>query len=167
MDTSVLLFPGQGVLKVGTISQYMKFPRVKELYEIANSALGYDLAKLCLQGPQSQLNRTEFNQPATVVASLAALERLWEERPRAVQACRVAAGYSVGELTALVFSGAITIEDAIRLAAVRGAAMQKASEQSPQGMISTFCSASARISDICKDAQNWAMELGVENPVCR
>ncbi|XP_043288028.1 probable malonyl-CoA-acyl carrier protein transacylase, mitochondrial isoform X2 [Venturia canescens] len=167
LDTSVLLFPGQGILKVGAVSKYMKFPRVKELFESANSALGYDLEKLCLHGPQSQLNRTEFNQPATVVASLAALERLWEERPRAIETCKVAAGYSVGELTALVFSGAIEIEDAIRLAAVRGAAMQKASQKCPQGMIFAFCSAKAKIVDICKDAQAWATDLGIENPICR
>lgn len=166
-ESSILLFPGQGTLKVGMIKQYMRFPRVKDLYESASEVLGYDLAKLCLYGPQEQLNRTEFNQPATVVASLAALERLWEERPRAIEQCKAAAGYSVGEITALIFSGAIDIDDGIRLAGIRGGAMQTAAEATPQGMLTALCSPSAKVPKACSEAAEWALNMGVENPVCR
>ena len=167
LDSSIILFPGQGTLKVGMVKKYMHFPRVRELFDNANDLLGYDIRKLCLEGPQVKLDRTEFNQPATVVSSLAALERLWEERPRAIESCKAVAGYSIGEITALIFSGALTVDDGIKLAAVRGAAMQTASEITPQGMLYAYCTPVAKISSACKDAEKWAMDMGAEKPVCR
>ena len=166
-ETSVILFPGQGIIKVGDVKQYMKFPRVKELFEIANEILGYDLLKICLKGPQNLLDRTEFNQPATVVMSLAALEKLQEERPRAIESCMAVAGYSVGELTALIFSGALAYEEGIQLVGVRAAAMQTASEMSPQGMLSCYCSPLAKTAKICEDARKWALDIGASDPVCQ
>ncbi|CAB0041284.1 unnamed protein product [Trichogramma brassicae] len=127
-DTSIILFPGQGIINVGDAKRYLKFPRVKDLYEIANSVLGYDLLKLSLKGPQNLLDRTEFNQPATVVLSLAALEKLREERPKAFETCVATAGYSVGELTALIFSGALTYEEGLKLVKARAVAMQSATD---------------------------------------
>lgn len=166
MDTSVVLFPGQGTIKVGAVRKYLHFPQAKELFAIANEILDYDLLKLCLQGPEEKLNLTRFNQPATVVTSLAALEKLREERPKVFETCKAVAGYSVGEITALIFSGVLSYEDGIRLVSVRGAAMQHASERSPQGMLSVYCTPKARISEVCKNAQNWARDNGVEQPIC-
>lgn len=166
-DTSVMLFPGQGVIKVGQVREYMRFPRVKELFEIANEMLGYNLLKMCLKGPQIMLDRTEYNQPATVVMSLAALEKLKEERPKAIESCAAVAGYSVGELTALIFTGALPYEEGIKLVGVRATAMQTASELSPQGMLSCYCSPTAKPGKICEEAQKWAMDIGASNPLCR
>lgn len=167
LDTSVVLFPGQGTIKVGMVKKYLHFPQARELFMIANEILDYDLLKLCLKGPQEKLDQTRFNQPATVVSSLAALEKLREERPRVFETCKVAAGYSVGELTALIFSGALSFEDGIRLVSVRGAAMQYASEKLPQGMLSVHCTPKAELSKACTDAQKWAQDCGVEVPVCQ
>lgn len=166
-DTSVILFPGQGTIKVGDVNNYLIYPKVKELFDIANDVLGYDLLKICMKGPQRVLNRTEFNQPATVVLSLAALEKLQDERPRALQSCTTAAGYSVGELTALIFSGAMPYEEGLRLVSVRATAMQAASEIAPQGMLSSYVSPSAKPSKICEEARKWAMDIGASNPICR
>ena len=166
-DNSIFLFPGQGVLKVGTVQEYLRFPRVKELFSIANEILDYDLLKLCMQGPQKQLDKTEFNQPATVVASLAALEKLIEERPTVLENCRAVGGYSLGELTALIFSGAIDFESGIKLVKIRAKAMEKASEQSKQGMLFVYTRPEAKIYQVCKDAEAWARDLGVNEPVCR
>ncbi|XP_071647343.1 probable malonyl-CoA-acyl carrier protein transacylase, mitochondrial [Temnothorax longispinosus] len=167
LDTCVVLFPGQGTIKVGTVQKYLRFPQARELFEIANEILDYNLLKLCLNGPQEKLDQTRFNQPATVVSSLAALERLREERPRVFETCKAAAGYSVGELTALIFSGALPFEDGIRLVSVRGAAMQYASEKCSQGMLSVHCTPQAAITEACKNAQKWAQDCGVEVPVCQ
>ncbi|XP_011879509.1 PREDICTED: probable malonyl-CoA-acyl carrier protein transacylase, mitochondrial [Vollenhovia emeryi] len=167
LDTCIVLFPGQGTLKVGKVQKYLRFPQARELFEIANEILDYNLLKLCLQGPQEKLDQTRFNQPATVVSSLAALEQLREERPRVFETCKVAAGYSVGELTALIFSGALSFEDGIRLVAVRGNAMQYASDKCPQGMLSVYCTPEAKVSQACNDAQKWAQDCGVEVPVCQ
>ncbi|XP_053992126.1 probable malonyl-CoA-acyl carrier protein transacylase, mitochondrial [Hylaeus volcanicus] len=166
-DTSVIMFPGQGTIKVGMVNNYMKFPAAKELFEIANEILNYDLLDICLNGPQEKLDRTEFNQAATVVLSLAALEKLREERPTAFDNCMATLGYSVGEITSLILSGVISFEDGIRLVCVRGKAMQYASERVPQGMLSVNCTPSAKIANSCQEAEKWAMEMGVDNPVCR
>lgn len=167
LDTCIVLFPGQGTIKVGMVQKYLRFPQAKELFKIANQILDYDLLKLCLKGPQEKLDQTRFNQPATVVSSLAALEQLREERPRVFETCKAVAGYSVGELTALIFSGALSFEDGIRLVSVRGAAMQYASDKSPQGMLSVHCTPQATLFEACKDAQKWAQDCGVEVPVCQ
>lgn len=167
LDTCVVLFPGQGTIKVGAVQKYLRFPQAKELFEIANEILDFDVLKLCLKGPQEKLNQTRFNQPATVLTSLAALEQLREERPKAFETCVATAGYSIGELTALIFSGVLTFEDGIRLVSVRGNAMQYASEKSPQGMLSVYCTPEAKLLDACKNAQKWALDNGVEEPVCQ
>nr|XP_012147764.1 PREDICTED: probable malonyl-CoA-acyl carrier protein transacylase, mitochondrial isoform X2 [Megachile rotundata] len=164
---SVFLFPGQGTIKVGMIKKYIKFPVTKELFKIANEIINYDLLNLCMNGPQQKLNRTEYNQICTVVSSLAALEKVREESPEAFENCIATAGYSVGEITALIFSGAITFEDGIRLVWARGKAMQAASDKVPQGMVSVFCDINARLSEACTNAEKWALDLGVEQPTCR
>lgn len=75
----------------------------------------YDLLKICLEGPKSKLDQTIYCQPATLVTSLAALERLKEERPNAIDNCIATAGFSLGEITALVFAGAIPFERGINI----------------------------------------------------
>lgn len=66
---------------------------------------------MCLEGPEDKLNETLYCQPAIMVTSLAALEKLKEERPRAIENCVATAGFSLGEITALVFAGAIPFDD--------------------------------------------------------
>lgn len=66
-------------------------------------------------GPKDKLNSTVVSQPAIYVASMAALEKLKEDRPEVVESCNVAAGLSLGEYTALVFAGAMTFEDGLKL----------------------------------------------------
>lgn len=166
-ETYVLLFPGQGTIKVGMVQQYMHFPVAKELFENANAILNYDLLKICLHGPQEKLNRTEFNQAATVVSSLVALEKLREEKPVVFDDCIAAAGYSVGEISALIVSGVLTFEDGIRLVCIRGKAMQFAADKVPQGMLSVRCTPQAHVSEACAKAEKWAMDMGVEEPICR
>lgn len=166
-NTSVLLFPGQGTIKVGMVKKYMDYPAAKELFQITNEITNYDLLKLCLNGPQKELNRTEFNQAATVVSSLVALEKIRAEDPKVFETCVATAGYSVGEITALILSGIITFEDGIRLAWTRGKAMQHASNLVPQGMLSVVYTPKTQLSKACTEAENWARDMGIENPICR
>lgn len=95
---------------MGMAKNLMKFPMARDLFELANYILEYDLLELCLKGPAEKLNQTKFSQPAIFVCSLATIERLKEERPNAIDNCVGTAGFSVGELTALVFAGAIGFE---------------------------------------------------------
>ena len=165
--TSVLLFPGQGAQRVGMADKLLPYPNVGAMFEEASDLLGYDLLELCLRGPAERLDRTEHAQPALLVTSLAAVERLRDERPRAVDSCMAAAGFSVGELAALAFSGALTFPAAVRLAQVRGQAMQLASEMTPSGMMTVICRPDAKLGFACLLARQWCEERGVESPECR
>ncbi|CAL7935684.1 unnamed protein product [Xylocopa violacea] len=166
-STSVLLFPGQGTIKVGMIKKYMHYPGAKEIFEVANEITGYNLLQLCLNGPQEKLNKTEFNQAATVVSSLVALEKVRAENPKVLETCIAAAGYSIGEISALIVSGAISFEDGVRLAWARGKAMQYAADKVPQGMLSVSGTPKAKVIKACTKAEKWAMDIGIENPICR
>ncbi|XP_022195086.2 probable malonyl-CoA-acyl carrier protein transacylase, mitochondrial [Nilaparvata lugens] len=164
--TSIILFPGQGTQYVGMGRNLMKFPVVQEMFESASAILGYDLLKLCVQGPASELNKTVHCQLAVLVCSLAAVEHMREERPSAIENCIAAAGFSVGEISALVFAGAISFERAIRLTKVRGEAMQLASEMAEGGMLTVLYSPKTNLADVCKKANEWAQNCGVERPEC-
>ena len=91
----------------------LKFESVKDLFKAANHLLKFNLTKLCTEGPKDKLNRTEFAQLAIFVCSLGALERLKEERPSAIENCVATAGFSLGEITALVFAEVFTFERGI------------------------------------------------------
>src|SRR5262245_64521597 len=99
-----------------------RFPPARALYEWAGTILGYDLAQKCFEGPAAELDRTEISQPAIFVSSLAALEMLRIDSPDVAAGCSMAAGLSLGEYTALVFAGALTLEDGLRVGKHRGEA---------------------------------------------
>lgn len=80
-----------------------------ELIEF-NFVFRYDLLKLCLKGPKQKLDQTVHCQPAVMVASLAALEKLNDERPNAIENCMATAGFGSGEIASLVFAGAIPFD---------------------------------------------------------
>lgn len=109
-NTTFIFFPGQGAQYVGMAKDLLKYRAVKDMFGIANEILGYDLLKICLNGPQEKLNETIYCQPAVFVASLASLELLKEKHPGSIEACVAAAGFSLGELTALTFAGAFSFD---------------------------------------------------------
>ena len=95
--TTAFIFPGQGAQHVGMAKTIVENHSVaKELFERANEVLGLDLAKLCFEGPQDELDKTDFSQPALFVCSFAALEILKAEQPDVVEQCSMAAGLSLG-----------------------------------------------------------------------
>lgn len=102
-----------------------------------------------------------------MVSSLAALERLKEERPDAIDNCVATAGFSLGEITALVFAGAIPFDKGIRLVQVRAEAMQLAAEQTPSGMATVLFGPDTNIKDVCKKAVDWCVSKGIEYPECQ
>jgi len=138
--TTAFLFPGQGAQYVGMAGQLVKdVPKAKEMFDTASDVLGYDLLKMCLEGPKEKLDSTVISQPAIYVASLAAVEKLrMEAGQEAIDKATVAAGLSLGEYTALSFAGAISFEDGLKIVKVRGEAMQAASEASESGMVSVI-----------------------------
>ncbi|KAM6961586.1 malonyl-CoA-acyl carrier protein transacylase, mitochondrial [Tautogolabrus adspersus] len=165
-ECSVLLFPGQGSQFVGMGRGLLKYPNVKEMFTVAQKILGYDLLSLCLEGPEEELMKTVHCQPAVFVTSLAAVERLNHVNPKAVETCVAAAGFSVGEFAALVFSGAMDYAEALYAVKVRAEAMQKASELVPSGMLSVIGRPQAQYKYACLQAKEHCKSLGMEEPVC-
>lgn len=147
----VLLFPGQGSHYVGMGRALMTCPPAREVYEMASQVLGWDVARLCTDGPADEL--AGRSQVCITVTSLAALERLREERPRAVEEARAVAGFSLGELAALVFAGALPREQALRLVAVREAAATAATRLRPGGMLVVWPAPDADMSGALRAAR--------------
>jgi [acyl-carrier-protein] S-malonyltransferase len=117
------LFPGQGSQAVGMGRDlFDKFPVARQTFEEADDALGFALSKLCFEGPEEQLKLTEFTQPAIFVASIAAQRVLAEKgvTPHYV------AGHSLGEYSANVAAGVLSVADAVRALRSRGRFMQDA-----------------------------------------
>ncbi|KAG5887857.1 hypothetical protein JTB14_005623 [Gonioctena quinquepunctata] len=166
-DGSIILFPGQGSQYVGMAKNLMKFPMARDLFELANYILGYDLLKLCLEGPKEKLDQTKYCQAAIMVSSLAAIEQLKEERPNAIANCVATAGFSLGEITALVFAGAIGFERALQLVNIRGEAMQLASEAYEGGMLTVLYQPDSKLNYACLKAKEWAVDKGDSLPECR
>ncbi|XP_054275239.1 probable malonyl-CoA-acyl carrier protein transacylase, mitochondrial [Macrosteles quadrilineatus] len=165
-ETSLILFPGEGSQYVGMVGDLLVFPGVKDIFAATNEILKYNLLSLCMQGPKSKLDETKYAQVAVMVCSFAALEKLREERPNTVDSCIATAGFGVGELTALSFAGAFSFERAVRLAQLRGEAMQTASEMEPGGMLTVMYTPSTKIHEVLAKAKEYAAEQGVEKPVC-
>ncbi|XP_051976894.1 malonyl-CoA-acyl carrier protein transacylase, mitochondrial [Xyrauchen texanus] len=162
----VLLFPGQGSQFVGMGRGLLKYGNVKEMFSVAQKLLGYDLLSLCLNGPEEDLMKTVHCQPAVFVCSLAAVERLNHENPAAIESCVAAAGFSVGEFAALVFSGAMDFVEALFAVKVRAEAMQKASDQVQSGMLSVVGRPQANYKYACLQAREHCLSLGIQEPVC-
>ena len=121
------LFPGQGSQAVGMAGDLARdFPAAKAVFDRADAALGEKLSKLMLEGPEAELTLTANAQPAIVTASIAALEAIRSEWGSSLDTPLFAAGHSLGEYSALVASGALELEDAIRIVRARGRAMQEA-----------------------------------------
>ena len=167
-DKSVILFPGQGAQFVGMGARLLDTPSVKELYDQASQILNYDLLKVCLEGPKTVLDQTQHCQAATVVTSLAAVELLFRSTPQLVTNCMSVAGFSVGEITAAIFSGAISFGDGIQLVKVRGEAMQAASEMEDSGMMTVFFGADNELAFGCEVAREFVRRHhDIEEPVCQ
>ncbi len=166
MGRIAFLFPGQGAQHVGmgkTITA--RYPAARALFDRAAEILGYDLAKLCFEGPAEQLDTTVVSQPAIFVTSLAALEMLRADTPDVLLACEMTAGLSLGEYTALVFAGALSFEDGLRVVQCRGEAMQRAADATPSGMVSALLLDRDKVEAICREAAALGT-LQIANYLC-
>lgn len=160
------LFPGQGAQHVGMGRTLVeKYPQAKALYQQAKDILGFDISKYCFEGPQAELDTTEVSQPAIFVTSLACLEILRAEQPQVVLSCEVAAGLSLGEYTALVFAGALSFEDGLRVVQQRGKAMQASSDATPSGMVSILLLDREQVEKVCQEASAVG-QLQIANYLC-
>lgn len=145
------IFPGQGAQYVGMGKDlYDNNKAAKEIFEQANRALGFDIAKLCFEGPAEELTKTQNCQPAIVTVSIAALKALAPQNNKFEP--KVTLGLSLGEYSALVASGVIAFGDAVRLVRLRGQFMEEASREFPGKMMSVIGLSVEAVEEICEEA---------------
>lgn len=167
MPKTALFFPGQGAQAVGMGRGLLeRNSRSRELFSIASEILGFDLGKLCVDGPEDQLHLTSNSQPALFVHSMAALQEFLEQNPQVEQDLIAVAGLSLGEYSALCCAGAISFEDGVRLVMERGAAMQDAASAVPSGMASILGCDRNVVEEICNKARRSGEILQVANLLC-
>jgi [acyl-carrier-protein] S-malonyltransferase len=164
--STAFLFPGQGAQEVGMGRELAaSLPAARAIFDRANEILGYDLAKICFEGPAEELDSTVRSQPALFVTSVAALEALKQKSPEDVESCRYTAGLSLGEYSALFFAGAIEFDECLRIVAERGAAMQAASDACPSGMVSILGLEREKVEQLCRESAQGET-LQVANLLC-
>ncbi len=128
------------------------FPAAAEVFEKANDILGFDLSKICFDGPAERLNTTTISQPAIFVTSAAILEILRESSAFQEEQPDVTAGLSMGEYTALYAAGLVGFEDTLILVQQRGQAMQAAAETQQGAMVSIIGLEEQKVSRLCDEA---------------
>ena len=124
------------------------------------------MADICFNGPAEKLNSTAVGQPALYVSSMAALEKLKQDKPEAVENCVAAAGLSLGEYTAIAFAGGVSFEDGLRLVQKRGEAMQAAADKVPSSMVSVLGLDAETTQQVCDEARVDGECLLLANFLC-
>jgi [acyl-carrier-protein] S-malonyltransferase len=146
-------FPGQGSQEVGMGRAVAEaYPEARAVFDEGSEAVGFDLAKLCFEGPIETLTETEVQQPALVATSLACL--------RAVETLGVepdyVIGHSVGEYSALAAAGAVAGREAVALVRARGEAMAEAARERPGGMAAVIGLDDEVVESLCAEiGQVW------------
>ena len=150
MEKTALLFAGQGAQYVGMGKDlYEAFPESKTVFDKADKVLGFSLSKLCFDGPQAELTKTQNCQPAILVASIAAWEAFKSTDRYSPSAISYAAGLSLGEYSALVAIGAIGLEETVHLVRKRGEFMEEEALKFPGSMASIIGLDLTAIKNIC------------------
>lgn len=149
MGNTAILFPGQGSQSVGMLTGLEEFDAVvRATFDEAGEALGHDLGALVREGPESELNRTEWTQPAMLAGDIA----LWRIYRAAGAAGPTAmAGHSLGEYAALVAADAMDFSDAIRVVRRRGQLMQSAVAEGAGSMAAILGLDDAEVERICAE----------------
>lgn len=149
-STFAFVFPGQGSQSLGMLADIAAaHPSIIDTFAEASAGAGVDLWALAQQGPEAQLGQTEFTQPALLAASIA-LWRLWQARGGAQPA--VLSGHSLGEYSALVAAGALSLHDGARLVRLRGQLMQAACPAGVGGMAAVLGADDALVAEVCQQA---------------
>lgn len=142
------VFPGQGSQSVGMLSDLAAHdPGIAATFAEASEGAGVDLWRLSQDGPDTELNTTEFTQPALLAAGIA-VWRSWQSRGGSQPA--QLAGHSLGEYTALVAAGAVSLHDAARLVRLRGQLMQAAAPAGTGAMAAVLGAEDALVLEVCE-----------------
>lgn len=154
MAGAALLFPGQGAQSVGMGRDLAEgYPAARAVFEEAGRRTGIDIARLCFEGPQEELSRSDVAQPAILTVSIAALRAMAEAAGAAPQP-PAAAGLSLGEYSALVAADCLSFADAVQLVQRRGRYLQEACDALPGAMYSVIGLEDARVEQACREGRH-------------
>jgi len=164
LQTTAFVFPGQGSQSVGMGRDLAaQYPIAHQTFDEADSILGFPLSRLMWEGPEAELNETVNTQPALYVHSIAAWRTFSSLTPLKPAAL---AGHSLGELSALAASGALSLADGLRLVRVRGELMKRAGEVSPGGMAAILGVDIPTLDRVCAEASAANEIVQVANDNC-
>jgi [acyl-carrier-protein] S-malonyltransferase len=152
-DASVAwLFPGQGAQEVGMGRDVWEASAAaRKVFETADRVLGYSLSELCFDGPDDRLRQTEYTQPAIFATSLACLAAAIEAGGVTARPA-FTAGHSLGEYSALVAAGALSLEGGLRLLDIRARLMAEAGRSNPGTLAAILGMEEDAVRDICAEA---------------
>lgn len=155
----VLVFPGQGAQFVGMGKElYDSRADIKDVMNLANDILGFDILSIMFNGTDEDLKRTEVTQPAIFIHSIATLKAMVGARAEMV------AGHSLGEFSALVANGVLSFDDGLRLVSARAQAMQEACDNHPGSMAAILGLDDQTVEDICKSIEGVVVPANYNCP---
>lgn len=162
MSENVFMFSGQGSQYVGMAKElFDNFDGARSVFKTAGEVLGYDLAKIVFEGPDTKLNKTVVSQPAIMAVSLCALEAM---KANGIK-CGAVAGHSLGEYAAMVCSGMLSVEDGFRVIKARAEAMQKAAENSDGAMCAIIGLSAGEVEEICGTIEGYVVPVNYNSSV--
>lgn len=159
------MFPGQGSQHVGMgYNLYTAYPSAREVFKQADGVLGFEVSRLCFEGPEEDLNDTFNTQPAILTASITALRALEE---KGVTNLAYVAGHSLGEFSALVAAGVLSFENGLKVVRERGRVMKQADDKSPGGMAAIIALDREVVEKVCAEVREETGEyVGIANDNC-
>jgi [acyl-carrier-protein] S-malonyltransferase len=151
LQKTAFIFPGQGSQTLGMGRELAEaFPVVRQTFEEADAILGFSISNLMMEGAADELNDTVNTQPALYIHSLASYRAFTHLHPGARPA--MLAGHSLGEISALAISGALSFEDGLRLVRKRAELMKEAGQLAPGGMAAILALDIPTLEKVCAEA---------------